>query len=81
VKKTVNTGAKTETKTPAGEKGGPSMFENFILIICFVMVLYGFIRYMYALGQRDANPGVHALWMPAAAFMYAVVLAFDTWVL
>ncbi|MBL0385286.1 hypothetical protein JJB07_01390 [Tumebacillus sp. ITR2] len=56
------------------------MLESLALIFCFFMIAYGYIRYLIALARRQENPVVHALWMPAAAFVYAAMLAFDTWI-
>lgn len=43
-----------------------------MLLICIAMVLYGIVRFTLAKYHRQANPAIHMLWIPGAAFLYFI---------
>lgn len=48
------------------------MADQLLFILCLLMIAFGLLRYAVALKREETNIGLHLLWVPGAAFFYAV---------
>lgn len=51
-----------------------------ILAISILMLLYGLVRLAVAMVRQESQIAVHALWIPAAAFLFAIAIGLVSWI-
>ena len=51
-----------------------------ILVISVLMLFYGLIRIGIAMYRHESNVIVHALWIPGAAFVFALAIGLVSWI-
>jgi hypothetical protein len=55
------------------------MVGLFVLTICLVMIGWGLVRYVMAWRRKEEHSGVHILWIPGAALLYAGSILLWAW--
>lgn len=50
-----------------------------ILVVSILMLVFGLVRIAIAMYRHEANMLVHALWIPGAAFVFALGVGLVSW--